>query len=495
MTAAFSPFLAVRYLLTRRINLLGALGVAVAVWAMLLFNGVFTGFVSEIRSNVRNSASDLLLTGLPHNTSYELLLPALADDDVVATAPRLRHHGLLQPLRTPAYRSGPAASSQLEFDHTDNGFALLLGIDPLLEPEVSELDDWVQRGVRELDDKGVPTIPSLALLSPDASRREKLLLPDDVEWHARRRAGLPVEPDADDHRAIWPGILFGWRRILATPWIRQGEPFDLLCAAFPSDDEQGNAVLRTHTLRVAFAGWIGSGSRTFDETTALLPIETLRTLLGHDALDPNSIDLVTDVAIRVRDGLAGPALIALQRRLQQRVQPLLPAGSAPCEVLDWQQQNSVFLSAVAQEQAMMQLVLFVVMLVSAFVIYATLHMMVVQKVKDIGIVAAVGGSPRSIGHVFLLCGAVVAVIGTLLGVGAGLLSAVVLNPLNEWVYANLGWELFPRRLFDLPEIPCHITAPWVVTVALFAFALALVVAFVPARKAARMNPITALSFE
>jgi hypothetical protein len=38
---AFSPFLALRYLMTRRINVLGAFGVAFAVWAMLVVDGVF----------------------------------------------------------------------------------------------------------------------------------------------------------------------------------------------------------------------------------------------------------------------------------------------------------------------------------------------------------------------------------------------------------------------------------------------------------------------
>lgn len=496
MIPAFSPFLALRYLVTRRINVLGVCGVAFAVWAMLIVDGVFTGFVTDIRTDVRASSPPLLLTELPHETGYEPLRAALeADPDVAATAPRLRHHGLLQPVRAGA-APGQARSSQLEFEQarTSNGFAVLMGIDPAREPQVVRLDAWLDRGPEQIARRGRRDPRAVVFDEPDADRRQELLVPDDVEYRARAAAGLPRDPDPARHRSAWPGILLGWPRVFANPRAVQGDPLDVLCVAFPTEDEDG-AVMRPHTTRMAFAGWFSAGSRMFDETTALVPIETLRTMLGHDAYDPSSVDLVTDVAIQPREGLTPTALAALRGRLRALAQGALPSGSPPCEVLDWQEQNETFLSAVAQEQAMMEIVLFVVMLVSAFVIYTTLHMMVTQKVKDIGIVAAVGGSPAGIGGVFLLGGVVVGVVGTALGVAAGVLSAVWLNPFNDWLYSTSGVELFPRGLFDLDGVPCHLEPSWVVTVATGAVLLSVIVAFLPARKAARLNPVTALSFE
>jgi lipoprotein-releasing system permease protein len=492
--AAFSPFLSLRYLLTRKINLLGIGGVMFAVWAMIVVDSVFTGFVSEIRRDVRNSTTDLLVTDLPHDTAYEPLRAALeADPDVVATAPRLRHHGMLQALRQPG-PDRPQSSSQVDFDHTENGFALLLGVDPLREERVSGLRAWLARGPAELADKGIDRAASPVLDGDDSRRRRELLLPDELEWQARRKAGLPVDRELSEFRSSMPGVLLGWRRIRSGWFYALGEPLDLVIASFqPTAD--GTAKVHTHALRLAFGGWFATGHRTFDETTAILPIEALRSALGHDAADPASIELVTDIAIRLQPGLAGDRLTACQRRLQALVQPLLPAGSKPCNVYDWQQQNSVFLSAVAQEQAMMQFVLFVVMLVAAFVIYATLHMMVVQKVKDIGILAALGGTPRSIGSVFLFGGVTVAAIGTALGIGIGMLSVQWLNPVNDWLYARTGAELFPRRLFDMKAIPCQLEASWIATVGIGAVVLAVVTAFVPSRKAARMNPVLALSHE
>ncbi|MFT4841026.1 MAG: ABC-type lipoprotein release transport system permease subunit [Planctomycetota bacterium] len=499
MIRAFSPYLALRYLVTRRINILGVLGVAFAVWAMLVVDGVFTGFVRDIRANVESSAPPLLLTDLPHDSSFAVLHEALADDpDVVALAPRLRQHAMLQPIVQDRFERAKRGSSQLDFDHTKNGFAMLIGIDPLLETKVVNIPAWLQRGADEIARYGRIEPPSSVFDEPNQERLAEMLLPDPIEWDRRGEAGMPRDPDVNNHRSTLPGMLMGWRRVFNLPHIQDGDPFEVVCASFPGGNGSGEprtAVMRTTQKPFASAGWFSSGNRMFDEVTALVPIEALRTMLGHDIDDLESIPLVTDVAIRPRDGLTGSELIALQRRLENKAQAELPEGSEPCSVLTWQEQNSVYLKAVEQEHAMMQIVLMIVMLVSAFVIYATLHMMVVQKIKDIGIVSAVGGSPRSIGAVFLINGTVVGVLGSLFGVVAGILSAIWINPINDWLYENYKLELFPRETFDLQGIPCHLETSWVVGVATGAIVLSIIVAFIPARKAARMNPVTALSFE
>ena len=388
-------------------------------------------------------------------------------------------------------------SSQLDFDHARSGFALLLGVDPLREPATSNLVGWLQRAPDQFQ-KHLPFPSELrqstVLEEADPRRRAQFLLPDEVEWLARQRVGLPVERDVASYRSSAPGVLFGAERLLRMPWLREGDPLDLVCASVHAP-QPGVAALQTHSLRVAFAGCFTTGHRGFDEPTVLVPIEALRTLLGQDAADPDSLDLITDVAVRVQPGLADEALVAAKARLQAAVQAKLPPGSEPCAVLDWREQNPVMLGAIAHEQAMMQFVLFVVMLVAATVIFATLHLMVVQKTKDIGILASIGGAPRSIGTVFLLGGFTVAVIGTTLGIGLGVLSVWQLNPFNEWLYATFGVEIFPRALFDLTGIPVQLELDWVIAVGVGALLLSLLVAWLPSRKASRMHPVQALSHE
>lgn len=494
MIAAFSPFLAWRYFVQRRINWLSTAGVMFAVWAMLLVDSVFTGFVSSIRQDVANSSPHLLVTDLPHDTDYQVLQPVIeAVDGVASSAPRLRHYGLLQPLRAPQ-TINRAGSSQIDFDHARSGFALLLGVDPARELATGNLRDWLAR--ESPFGTGSSPLPGNRLEQyPFADVDERQFgffgLPGAIDWAARRRAGLPVEPDVNDHRSNTPGVLFGYERALRLPWLRHGDPMELVCVSFT--EAGGKVTLHTHPSRVAFAGFYATGHRGFDGPTVLLPIETLRTMLGADAADPDSIALVTDVAVRVRESVAPDALPDLQRRLRDAVQKAL--GGKTCSVLDWREQNPVMLGAIASEQAMMQFVLFVVMIVAATVIFATLHLMVVQKTRDIGILASLGGSPRSIGAVFLGNGFAVASIGTVLGVALGVVSVRFLNPVNEWLYATCGLELFPRALFDLSGIPVRLEPSWVASVAIGAMLLSLFVAWLPARKAARLHPVQALSHE
>jgi lipoprotein-releasing system permease protein len=493
--AAFSPFVALRYLQKRKIHLLAIAGVMFAVWAMLIVDSVFTGFVSDIRRDVKNSAVDLLLTDLPHDTGYEFLRAAIeSEPEVAATAPRLRHFGMLQMQRPPAPRQRLVQSEQVDFDHTQHGYALLLGIDAEREFRTSNLRQWLERGPEEIERRvGQRYWTSPLANERDPARLEQMLVPDAAEWAARGRVGAARAETAEAHRSGWAGVLFGWRRL--TMALREGEAFDLICTSFGGGTNGKPATMHTDTRPVAFAGIFATGSRIFDEPTAIVPIETLRTLLGHDRSDVESIDLVTDIGIRLQPDLTPAATSAFAAKLQPKLQALLPSGSKPCTLADWEQQNPVFLSAVAHEQAMMQFVLFVVMIVAGFVIYATLHMMVTQKVKDIGILAALGGSPAQIGGVFLFGGLATAAIGTALGIGLGYLSAAYLNPINDWLYATWQVELFPRGLFDLQQIPCRLLPGWVATVAIGAMLLALLTAWLPARRAAKWNPVEALSHE
>ena len=82
-----------------------------------------------------------------------------------------------------------------------------------------------------------------------------------------------------------------------------------------------------------------------------------------------------------------------------------------------------------------------------------------------------------------------------MGVGLGLLTLGNLNGINDWLFEQTGFELFPRTLFDLPKVPYRIEAEWTIAVAIGSFLLTLLVAWLPARKAARMQPVKALSYE
>jgi ABC-type lipoprotein release transport system permease subunit len=459
--------LALRYLVTRWVNLLGMIGVAVAVWALIVVISVFSGFIGEIREGVRNTAPDLLVTDLPPRAAYGDVEPWLrGDPDVASTAPRLHHYGILYPH---GYHARHVQTARALFDTTrlTNNFVRLIGIDPAREAETTQFRGWLD-----------------AVASPDY-RVERLDAPfridlERIEPMRRRTQDLPRAELLRQE----PGLLLGLRRVTEGERVEPGGRVDVVTGYFGPRAEDGQRPLTSVRRATVLTGAFAPGHRVLEETAALVDIEFLRELLGEGADDPHSVELVTHVAVRLRDGADAAAAAA-------RLEAVL-AQHGGGRVLTWEQQNRTFLDAVDQERGMMKVVLFAVMLVAAFLIYATLHMMVTQKVRDIGVLTAMGGTPRGIAAIFLGCGSVIALAGCALGTAAGMLSAIYLNDVNDFCRAHFQVELFPTSLYSLDRIPFRLEWSWIAQVIGAAAALALIVAYLPARRAARLDPVKAL---
>lgn len=478
MPPVYAWFLALRYLAARRVNLVGMLGVAVAVWALIVVISVFSGFLGEITDNVRASSAELLLTGVRERSSYEAVREVLErDPDVASTAPRLRHYAILYPYQPPRALGGPAMSTRaLEANPLAFNFVELLAIDPEREARTSAFATW-------LANPGTGARSALASLYRVDDPAAPFAVPRERQEEAMRLLGQRVPPGGLLEAS--PGILMSWRRLRFSEQVEPGQQVELVSARFA---EQARAEdLKKIRGRFAVAGAYETRHRLFDDSHALIGLEALRTLLGHDAADPEGTDLVSEVAIRARPGAD---LDTLARRLAAAV-----AGVSGGTVQTWRQQNAVFLGAVEQERGLMKIVLFAVMLVAAFLIYATLHMMVTGKFRDIGILMALGASPQGIQALFLLCGLTVSGLGCLLGFLAGRWSAVHLNDVNDAVHARFGIELFPRELYSLERIPYRLEAEWIVQVLVAALVLSLLVSYLPARRAARMPPVRAIAYE
>lgn len=460
MGSAFSWFLARRYLLSRRVNLLGMIGIAVSVWAMIVVIAVFSGFIGEIRRGIHNASPDLVLTGMKAPCDYAAVAPILQKDpDVAALAPRVEHYGIIYAY---GYHDRFVQTTRaIETGQLSRNFVRVLGVDVTAERDATELHAWLEA-------------------APDDLRTDDPDHPFGISPARMARAGNA--PAVGTIVARPDGMLMSARRLTKGERIEIGSRVDVVSGRFTTGS-QGSALLKSRHPTV-LTGAFASGHRTFDESAVLVDIEFLRRMLGFGA-DESDLELCTQIVVRARPG-ADAAKLAV--RLAAAV-----AGTCGGQVLTWEEQNATFLGAVDRERTMMTVCLFAVMLVAAFLIYATLHMMVVQKIRDIGVLTAMGATPYGVQMIFLLSGAIIALLGAGSGVALGVASTVYLNPLNELLRTNFGVELFPTDVYALDKIPYELDPTWVAQVAAAATILALLVAWLPARRAARMRPVQALA--
>jgi lipoprotein-releasing system permease protein len=161
----------------------------------------------------------------------------------------------------------------------------------------------------------------------------------------------------------------------------------------------------------------------------------------------------------------------------------------------WEERQSNLLKAVNNEKFLLAFVLFFIVVVACFTIFATLTMTVVEKTRDIGVLRALGATPGGILSIFMLNGTLVGTFGAGLGYALGMIVAHNVNPIRGFLRARFGWDIFPSDIYLFDVIPTHVDHPAALRFAIGACVSALVFAVIPAVRAARLRPVRALRYE
>jgi lipoprotein-releasing system permease protein len=220
------------------------------------------------------------------------------------------------------------------------------------------------------------------------------------------------------------------------------------------------------------------GMFEYDNTLVFMPLEAAQLYFQLEGR-ANELEIM----------VADPDRVAEYRREFQGL-----IGDAG-QLVDWQQANASFFTALKVERNVMFLILSLIIMVAAFNIISGMIMLVKDKGRDIAILRTMGATRASIMRVFFLSGAAIGITGTLAGFLLGLAFAANIETIRQWLQVLTGTDLFSAEIYFLSHLPARIEVVDVASVVLMSLALSLLATLYPSWRAARLDPVEALRYE
>ena len=219
---------------------------------------------------------------------------------------------------------------------------------------------------------------------------------------------------------------------------------------------------RIKTYKVS--GTFKVGMTQYDTSFIFMP-------LGEAQLFFNSEGGVSSIEVMVTDPDNDLAMLPALQQVLGRDHRLVP----------WQETNSSFFEALQVERNVMFLIL-------------TLIMLVKDKSGDIAVLRTMGASRGAVMRVFLIAGASIGVVGTLLGFIIGVVFCANIESIRQGLSRLTGTTLFDPTIYFLSKMPAELDAGEVTAVVVMALTLTLLATLYPSWRAAKLDPVEALRY-
>ena len=309
-----------------------------------------------------------------------------------------------------------------------------------------------------------PYVSAQALLQSDSRVTGILLrgIVPDLETHVTRLSGILTKGDwqkLDDH-----GIVLG-QELAESIGAQAGQTLTLIAPQAEGDELMQAPRMRRYKV----VGIFHSGMYEYDANLAYVTLSAAQDLIGIGKS-------ITGYGVRLSDV---DKTVNAERAIIDRL-------GVGFWVRSWQDLNRPLFSAMKLERTVMFIILTLIILVSSFTIISNLLLLTIEKGREIGILQAIGASPRQIAKIFLLNGFMLG--GS--GVGLGLALGVFISELLK----HFPIIHLPADVYYIDRLPVRLSLQTVESVAVCAFLLVLASVLYPAYKAHQMDPVQAIRY-
>jgi lipoprotein-releasing system permease protein len=432
-------------------TLIGSFFVGASLVILVVVMAIMDGFQEKLKDTYRGSSADAIVTPrYPVDlTRLQAVLLESLGSYAEAAAPYyesvtfLKKEGLIDPALEPTYH-----------------FAKVCGVDGRLEQRVNRFGEYVDR----------PTSDRQRFLD-DPSRVD-----DDME-RAMGTVGVIVGKDLLRELGLVPG--------------QRVRMFSILPDDSAADDaDPSNYRFRYELFQIV--GRYDSSNSEIDRRTVFMDHDAFRKFFDSSTSRPSA-------RIRLAAGTeladVRPTLDRERARIvRASVDPnyALRPGDGAFSIDSWKSENQTLVRAIESEKSMILSIAFLIVVAGASSIFAAQWLLVTDKIREIGILRALGAQVGGVVAIFVGNGLLMGLLGSVGGALVGLLAVNRIDDVHALISTILGRPVFDPNIYLFEKIPTRVDYGQVAQFALAALICTLFASAVPALRAGFMDPAKAL---
>jgi lipoprotein-releasing system permease protein len=435
-------FLWLRYLGKRRVVLLSIAAVALSCALLIVVASLFNGFIDAFEQAAVDAVGDVVLSPPEKFEHYHTLIEELEKLEAVeAATATLSSQGLLH-LGAGNVRAAGILGIEVEKRGKVTAFerSLLKGKGKSPRPASEKIEGYIGIGV---------------LAQPDEQT-------DEYDFDAVRNE-------------------IGREVVLTTGSVIGGQ------------DEQ--TKFRRRIMRLVIADVVFTGIYYLDNSIVRVPIERLQEEVYPELKTP----IAEQIEIKLAQGYSEESAMAQIRGVWEKF---------ASEQLGWEnfriqgvriktarEMQSRYVAEIRKQMGMLLLIFGVVSFSAVLLVFCIFYMIVEARRRDVAILKSCGVSSMSVAMVFIGFGAVIGVVGALVGMGIGYVVTTNINTIEQWIGTALGLKLWKASVYIFSRIPNEVDWSGTVRILISAVAAAALGALIPAITAARTKPVNILRYE